>query len=48
MEGSVWMEFNNLCRQNEESNVIIYIKKGKKSEDNIIYYHNFKENKIFE
>ena len=48
VEGSVWMEFNNLCRQNEESNVIIYIKKGKKSEDNIIYYHNFKENKIFE
>ena len=48
VEGSVWMEFNYFCRKNEESNIIIYIKKGKKPEENIIYYHDFKENKIFE
>ena len=48
VEGSAWMEFNYFCRKNEESNIIIYIKKGKKPEENIIYYHDFKENKIFE
>ena len=48
VEGSVWMEFNYFCRKNEESNIIICIKKGKKTEDNSIYYHDFKENKLFE
>ena len=29
LEGSVWMEFNYFCIRNEESNIIVYIKKGK-------------------
>ena len=48
VEGSVWMEFNYFYRRNEERNSIICIKKRQKPEENIIYYNDFKENKIFE
>ena len=48
--GSIWMEFKYLAKGNngEDSNIIIYIKKGKKPEENIIFYHDFKDNEIFE
>ena len=50
IEGSVWMEFIFFARKNsnEDSNIILYIKKGKMAEENMIYYHDFRENKIFE
>ena len=50
IEGSVWMEFIFFARKNsnEDSNIILYIKKGKKPEENMIYYHDFRGNKIFE
>ena len=42
------MEFNYFTINNNDSNIIVYIKKGKCPEENIIVYHNFKENKIFD
>ena len=48
MKGSILMEFNYFSINNKESNIIVYIKKGKCPEENIIDYHDFKDNKIFE
>ena len=48
--GSVWMEFKYFANGNngEDNNIIIYIKKDKRPEENVIFYHDFKDNKIFE
>ena len=48
INGSVWLEFNYFSTNNEDNNIILYMKKGKNPEENIIVYHNFKENKIFD
>ena len=48
IKGSIWMEFNYFSINNKDSNIIVYIKKGKSPEENIIDYYDFKENKIFE
>ena len=48
IKGSIWMEFNYFSINNKDSNIIVYIKKGKSPEENIIDYHDFKDNKIFE
>ena len=50
LKGSVWLEFNYNPRNNntEDSNNILYIKKGKNPDDNVIFYYDFKGNKIFD
>ena len=47
IEGSTWLEFN-YSMQKGYRNYILYIKKGKKASDNLIFYYVFKENKIFD
>ena len=44
------MEFKYFANGNngEDNNIIIYIKKDKRPEENVIFYHDFKDNKIFE
>ena len=50
LKGSMWLEFNFNPRNNinEDSNNILYIKKGKNPDENIIFYYDFKGNKIFD
>ena len=58
IKGSDWVEFNYYSKtnNNEKNNIIIYIKniikkskdKEKMIEENKIFYHDFKGNKIFE
>ena len=50
LKGSVWLEFNYYPRNiyDEDSNNILYIKKGKNPDENSIFYYDFKGNKIFD
>ena len=54
IEGASWLEFIYFVKKpdgdtnNKINNAIVYIKKGKNKENNLIYYYEFKENKIFE
>ena len=54
IEGASWLKFIYFVKKpdsdslNRINNSIIYIKKGKNKENNLIYYYEFKSNKIFE
>ena len=54
IEGASWLKFIYFVKKPDSDNYnrinysIIYIKKGKNKENNLIYYYEFKSNKIFE
>ena len=54
IEGASWLKFIYFVKRPDSdgndkiNNSIIYIKKGKNKENNLIYYYEFKSNKIFE
>jgi len=54
VEGSVWMEYKYLFRKTYNTdgtkinNIIVYMKPGKRPEDSVIFYYDFKGNNIFD
>ena len=54
VEGSVWMEYKYLFKKKYNTdgtkinNIIVYMKHGKRPEDSMIFYYDFKGNNIFD
>jgi len=54
VEGSVWMEYKYLFKKTYNTdgtkinNIIVYMKHGKKPEDSMVFYYDFKGNTIFD
>ena len=54
VEGSVWMEYKYLFKKTYNidgtkiNNIIVYMKNGKRPEDSMVFYYDFKGNNIFD